>query len=133
MFIPIELREPREPMSRSRALVVSLRGGDQCEGCGGGGRGRGFVLPGGGGCGRRWSQADALIGDLANRRVDRPARDLLEPSQATDEGRRGAARQRQGDPAKQPLKLWDGFAVKVETEGAWVTFGDDFRYWVSFK
>jgi hypothetical protein len=37
------------------------------------------------------------------------------------------------DPKKQPLKIWDGFAVKVEAEGAWVTFGDSYRYWVSFK
>ncbi len=37
------------------------------------------------------------------------------------------------DPAKQPLKIWDGFTVTVENEGAWVRFGETYRYWVTFK
>jgi hypothetical protein len=37
------------------------------------------------------------------------------------------------DPAKQPLKIWDGFTVNLERDGAWVTYGDNYRYWVSFK
>ena len=37
------------------------------------------------------------------------------------------------DPAQQPLKIWDGFTVKVEQDGAWVSYGDSYRYWVSFK
>jgi hypothetical protein len=37
------------------------------------------------------------------------------------------------NPAQQPLKIWDGFTVKVETDGAWISFGDSYRYWLSFS
>jgi hypothetical protein len=37
------------------------------------------------------------------------------------------------DPAKQPLKIWDGFRVRLEHDGAWVAYGDNHRYWVSSK
>ena len=38
------------------------------------------------------------------------------------------------DPAKQSLKIWDGFTFKAEGgDGVWIAFGDTFRYWVSFK
>jgi hypothetical protein len=37
------------------------------------------------------------------------------------------------DPKMRPLKIWDGFTVRLENDGAWVTFGDAYRYWLSFK
>ena len=37
------------------------------------------------------------------------------------------------DPAKSPLKIWDGFTFALENEGGWITFGKLFRYWISFK
>lgn len=37
------------------------------------------------------------------------------------------------DPAMKPLKIWDGFHVKLEKEGAWVNYGDSYRYWLSFQ
>jgi hypothetical protein len=36
------------------------------------------------------------------------------------------------DPAKSPLKLWDGFTFTLENGGGWITFGKSFRYWISF-
>jgi hypothetical protein len=38
------------------------------------------------------------------------------------------------DPAQSPLKIWDGFTVKLENEeGGWISYGSSFRYWISFK
>jgi hypothetical protein len=37
------------------------------------------------------------------------------------------------DPKRKSLKTWDGFTVNLEKEGAWITFGDSFRYWLSFQ
>jgi hypothetical protein len=37
------------------------------------------------------------------------------------------------DPAKSPLKIWDGFTFSLDTDGGWITYGKSFRYWISFK
>jgi hypothetical protein len=37
------------------------------------------------------------------------------------------------DPANSPLKIWDGFTFTLENDGGWITFGESFRYWISFK
>ena len=37
------------------------------------------------------------------------------------------------DPAKSPLKIWDGFTATVETEGVWISHGESFRHWLSFR
>jgi hypothetical protein len=37
------------------------------------------------------------------------------------------------DPAKSPLKLWDGFTFTLDNGGGWITFGRSFRYWISFE
>jgi hypothetical protein len=40
----------------------------------------------------------------------------------------------QADPAKgSALKIWDGFAIKLENDGGTITDGKSFRYWISFK
>ena len=36
-------------------------------------------------------------------------------------------------PGQSPLKIWDGFNVRLENDGAWVSYGDSYRYWLSFK
>lgn len=35
-------------------------------------------------------------------------------------------------PGQSPLKLWDGFAFAVGQDGGWITFGAQYRAWVSF-
>jgi hypothetical protein len=37
------------------------------------------------------------------------------------------------NPAQQPLKIWDGFNLNLENDGAWVGYGDSYRYWLSFQ
>ena len=37
-----------------------------------------------------------------------------------------------GDPAKSPIKIWDGFTFTLDNGGGWITFGKSFRYWISF-
>jgi hypothetical protein len=40
----------------------------------------------------------------------------------------------QADPANgSALKIWDGFALKLENGGGTITDGRSFRYWISFK
>jgi hypothetical protein len=38
------------------------------------------------------------------------------------------------DPAKPPLKIWDGFTLTLVNEGGGtITYGKSFRYWISFR
>jgi uncharacterized protein YndB with AHSA1/START domain len=37
------------------------------------------------------------------------------------------------DPARSPLKIWDGFTFTLGDGGATITQGESFRYWISFR
>jgi hypothetical protein len=37
------------------------------------------------------------------------------------------------DPQRPPLKIWDGFAVKLGKNGATITDGKEYRNWISFE
>ena len=38
----------------------------------------------------------------------------------------------QADPSKSALKIWDGFTFSIDKDGGWISFGKDYRCWISF-